>query len=104
MAGEARVSVAMIAPLFLNECLDIDATGGGEGAGRKGRQGTGGLAFHSQSRISLVASIVSMRMPCDEAVMRSAGAAVGCAAESRTWVLAGTILGSSIAFIDSTVV
>jgi EmrB/QacA subfamily drug resistance transporter len=43
-------------------------------------------------------------MPCDEAVMRSAGAAVGCAAESRTWILAGTILGSSLAFIDSTVV
>jgi EmrB/QacA subfamily drug resistance transporter len=45
-----------------------------------------------------------MRMPCDEAVMRSAGAAVGCAAESRMWILAGTILGSSMAFIDSTVV
>ncbi len=45
-----------------------------------------------------------MRMPCDEAVMRSADAAVGCAAESRTWILAGTILGSSMAFIDSTVV
>src|ERR1700688_1612535 len=44
-----------------------------------------------------------MRMPCDEAVMRS-GAAVGCAAESRVWILAGTILGSSMAFIDSTVV
>jgi EmrB/QacA subfamily drug resistance transporter len=36
--------------------------------------------------------------------MRSAGAAVGCAAESRIWILAGTILGSSMAFIDSTVV
>src|ERR1700726_880201 len=45
-----------------------------------------------------------MRMPCDEVVMRSAGAAIPCAAESRKWVLAGTILGSSMAFIDSTVV
>jgi len=45
-----------------------------------------------------------MRMPCDEAVVRSAGAAVPCLAESRTWILAGTILGSSMAFIDSTVV
>ena len=45
-----------------------------------------------------------MRTPCDEAVMRSAGAAVPCLAESRTWILAGTILGSSMAFIDSTVV
>lgn len=43
-------------------------------------------------------------MPSDEAVMRSAGAAVPCAAESRRWILAGTILGSSMAFIDSTVV
>src|ERR1700726_1422049 len=45
-----------------------------------------------------------MRMPCDEAVVRSAGAALPCGAESRTWILAGTILGSSMAFIDSTVV
>src|SRR5579863_10295337 len=44
-----------------------------------------------------------MRTPCDEAVMRSAGAAA-CAAESRTWILAATILGSSMAFIDGTVV
>ena len=42
-------------------------------------------------------------MPSDEAVIRSAGAAVPCAA-SRGWILAGTILGSSMAFIDSTVV
>jgi EmrB/QacA subfamily drug resistance transporter len=45
-----------------------------------------------------------MRMPCDEAVVRSAGAAVPGATESRTWILAATILGSSMAFIDSTVV
>src|SRR5258706_12207098 len=44
-----------------------------------------------------------MRMPCDEAAMRSAGA-VPCATESRTWILAATILGSSMAFIDGTVV
>jgi EmrB/QacA subfamily drug resistance transporter len=43
-------------------------------------------------------------MPCDEAVVRSAGAAVPGATESRTWILAATILGSSMAFIDSTVV
>ena len=45
-----------------------------------------------------------MRMPCDEAVVRSTGATVPCAAESRTWILAATILGSSMAFIDGTVV
>ncbi|MGB7602589.1 MAG: DHA2 family efflux MFS transporter permease subunit [Candidatus Sulfotelmatobacter sp.] len=45
-----------------------------------------------------------MRTPCDEAAMQSAAAAVPCAAEARTWILAATILGSSMAFIDSTVV
>jgi EmrB/QacA subfamily drug resistance transporter len=45
-----------------------------------------------------------MRTPCDETVMQSAAAAAPCAAEARTWILAATILGSSMAFIDSTVV
>jgi EmrB/QacA subfamily drug resistance transporter len=37
-------------------------------------------------------------------VVQSAGAAIPCGAESRTWILAATILGSSMAFIDGTVV
>jgi EmrB/QacA subfamily drug resistance transporter len=45
-----------------------------------------------------------MRTPCDEAVMRSADAGVPCEARARNWILAATILGSSMAFIDSTVV
>jgi EmrB/QacA subfamily drug resistance transporter len=45
-----------------------------------------------------------MRPPCDEAVIRSAGVEAPCAAEARPWILAATILGSSLAFIDSTVV
>src|ERR1700751_5665692 len=45
-----------------------------------------------------------MRTPCDEAVMLSAGVRVPCGAQERTWILAATILGSSMAFIDSTVV
>src|SRR6059036_1522821 len=45
-----------------------------------------------------------MRPPCDEAVIRSVDVEVPCRAESRPWVLAATILGSSMAFIDSTVV
>src|SRR5580704_17630981 len=45
-----------------------------------------------------------MRTPCDEAVMRSAGAQVPSGAAARTWILAATILGSSLAFIDGTVV
>jgi EmrB/QacA subfamily drug resistance transporter len=45
-----------------------------------------------------------MRVPCDEAVIRSVGTGAPCRAEARTWILAATILGSSMAFIDSTVV
>jgi EmrB/QacA subfamily drug resistance transporter len=45
-----------------------------------------------------------MRPPCDEAVIRSTGGAAPCQAEARAWILAATILGSSLAFIDSTVV
>src|SRR4029077_1939063 len=45
-----------------------------------------------------------MRTPCDEAVLRSASARISCGAEARPWILAATILGSSMAFIDSTIV
>ncbi len=45
-----------------------------------------------------------MKTPCDEAVVRSAGAAVPCRPASSAWILTATILGSGIAFIDSTVV
>ena len=36
--------------------------------------------------------------------MQSTSAGIPCRAEARTWILAATILGSSMAFIDSTVV
>src|SRR5438445_13715031 len=43
--------------------------------------------------------------PCDEGVIRAAAADVpGCANEAKPWVLAATILGSSMAFIDGSVV
>src|SRR5713226_3778068 len=45
-----------------------------------------------------------MRPPCDEAVVRAVNADVPCTAQAGRWVLAATILGSSMAFIDSTVV
>src|SRR4030088_1131100 len=45
-----------------------------------------------------------MRTPCDESGVRSVGARVPCGTEARTWVLVATVLGSSMAFIDSTVV
>ena len=44
------------------------------------------------------------RQPCDEGVIRSGKAAVPCSKSSGPWVLAATILGSSMAFIDGTVV
>src|SRR6202022_1834835 len=46
----------------------------------------------------------NMRTPCDEAVLQSAAAGVPCVPHARTWILIATILASSIAFIDSTVV
>src|SRR2546428_8094477 len=45
-----------------------------------------------------------MKPPCDEAVIKSGHAAVPCATEAAPWILTVAILGSSMAFIDSTVV
>jgi len=45
-----------------------------------------------------------MKPPCDEGIIRSAGDGVPCRDKSGPWVLAAAILGSSMAFIDSTVV
>src|SRR5271163_638144 len=45
-----------------------------------------------------------MKPPCDEAVVRSANDGAPCTARTRRWLLAATILGSSMAFIDGTVV
>src|SRR6202789_2316922 len=45
-----------------------------------------------------------MSLPCDEAAGRAESSGTPCRAESRKWILVATILGSSLAFIDSTVV
>src|SRR5271154_3811635 len=45
-----------------------------------------------------------MKTPCDESSMRSATPATPSASNSAPWILTATILGSSMAFIDSTVV
>ena len=45
-----------------------------------------------------------VRAPCDEAQALSAGGASPCGRAAAPWVLAATILGSSMAFIDGTVV
>jgi hypothetical protein len=44
------------------------------------------------------------RAPCDEGVIRAAAETSGCAERTRPWVLAATILGSSMTFIDGSVV
>jgi EmrB/QacA subfamily drug resistance transporter len=48
--------------------------------------------------------ISSIHRPCDENVIRAGAAATSCTASSRKWVLVATILGSSMGFIDGTVV
>ena len=62
------------------------------------------LAYNPESLRNPKASRFEMKQPCDEALIRAGSAGVPCAEKSRTWVLAATILGSSMAFIDSTVV
>ncbi|MEO8299579.1 MAG: MFS transporter [Burkholderiales bacterium] len=47
---------------------------------------------------------VALRAPCDETAIRSGGPASRCPPARRRWVLATAILGSSMAFIDGTVV
>ncbi|MBD1853380.1 DHA2 family efflux MFS transporter permease subunit [Cyanobacteria bacterium FACHB-502] len=42
--------------------------------------------------------------PCDEGVIRSHSCSTPCQRSHRVWILVATILGSSMAFIDSTVV
>ena len=44
------------------------------------------------------------RTPCDEAIIGAGAAAPPCTERSKPWALAATILGSSLAFIDGTVV
>ena len=45
-----------------------------------------------------------IKQPCDEGVALGAPPASACGKSARPWVLAATILGSSLAFIDGTVV
>ncbi len=45
-----------------------------------------------------------MKQPCDEALILAGSPAAPCVEKSRPWVLVTTILGSSMTFIDSTVV
>jgi EmrB/QacA subfamily drug resistance transporter len=48
--------------------------------------------------------MASLNYPCDEGVVRSKGAEAPCSFTAGPWILAATILGSAMAFIDGTVV
>src|SRR5579859_2819189 len=45
-----------------------------------------------------------MQQPCDEGVVLYGKPASPCGPQAQAWILAATILASSMAFIDSTVV
>jgi EmrB/QacA subfamily drug resistance transporter len=45
-----------------------------------------------------------MKAPCDEILIRSLGSDAPCVAAAQPWILAATILATSMAFIDGTVV
>jgi EmrB/QacA subfamily drug resistance transporter len=47
---------------------------------------------------------VALRHPCDDAPRQSGSAAVPCSAGQKRWVLTAAVLGSSLAFVDGTVV
>jgi EmrB/QacA subfamily drug resistance transporter len=47
---------------------------------------------------------IAVRPPCDEAVIQAKDEAAPCSKSVETWVLVATILGSSMSFIDGTVV
>src|SRR6516165_2285545 len=49
-------------------------------------------------------SITGMRPPCDEATIRSGIASSPCRGDTAAWVLTATIVASSMAFVDGTVV
>ena len=48
--------------------------------------------------------IGNTRQPCDEAVVRSHADVTDCSRATGSWVLTAAILGSSITFVDGTVV
>ena len=47
---------------------------------------------------------LTSRLPCDAALLRPGAAEAPCGAAQQRWVLAAAVLGSSLAFVDGTVV
>src|SRR5260370_11876131 len=69
---------------------------------RPNRRGLGLVSHRNECTLDRIQGM--MRQPCDETIIRSGRARIPCRAEAGPWILAATILGSSMAFIDSTVV
>jgi MFS family permease len=47
---------------------------------------------------------LASRLPCDQALLRGGAAEAPCGPRQQRWVLAASVLGSSLAFVDGTVV
>ena len=48
--------------------------------------------------------MAALKYPCEEGVVRSKGAETPCSLTAGPWILAATVIGSTMAFIDGTVV
>jgi len=62
------------------------------------------FSIHQQGDATLDPFMNLLRSPCDEGVITSGKSSKECAKAKRRWTLAATILGSSMVFIDGTVV
>jgi len=49
-------------------------------------------------------ALANLRPPCEEAAARAAPETPGCAAHAKRWVLAATVLASSLVFLEATVI
>jgi len=49
-------------------------------------------------------ALANLRAPCEEAAARVAPETPGCAAHAKRWVLAATVLASSVVFLEATVI
>src|SRR5207237_10378912 len=65
-------------------------------------------AAHQNAEVDTLAAGLSMAaiasFPCDKAIVAAARTEAPCAKNAEPWILAATILASSMAFIDGTVV
>src|SRR5579872_4554455 len=84
-----QISLLVVAVCWLTFCTDIDCN----------------VSFSPMLNLPHQSDHHShMKSPCDEAAIRSTPAIAPCHPQEGAWILAAAILGSSMAFIDSTVV